>query len=267
MSDFASALYVGVVAHRRLRPKKHALRYRTYALLVDLDELPALDGALRLFSRNRFNLFSFHDRDYGVGDATPLREQVERHMRAAGLTPDGGAIRLLTMPRILGFAFNPLSLYFCHASNGAIRAILYEVNNTFGQRHSYFLPVDGERGAPIRQSCAKQFYVSPFMAMDMAYDFTVAPPAETVSITVVERDGAGVTLTATQDQSRVPLTDRALARVFITHPLLTLKVVAAIHFEALLLWAKGMRLQARPPAPEQAVTIQPAGEGVRLHRE
>jgi DUF1365 family protein len=256
MSALTTSLYVGAVTHRRHRPKRHALRYRTYALFVDLDELPAVDRALRLFSHNRFNIFSLYDRDYGSGDGQPMRTRIERCMQAAGLAPDGGAIRLLTMPRILGYAFNPLSLYFCYARDGALRAILYEVNNTFGQRHSYFLPVAGGQGEIIRQSCKKQFYVSPFMGMDTTYEFVVAPPGETFLITVIERDQAGAILTATQAQSRVALSDAALARVFFSHPLLTLKVIAGIHFEALRLWAKGLRLQTRPPAPEQPVSIQ-----------
>ena len=248
-----SALYVGQVTHRRLRPRKHALRYRTFALLLDLDELPALAARFRLFSHNSFNLFSFFDRDYGSGPA-PLREQIEGHARQAGLNLDGGPIRLLTMPRILGYAFNPLSLYFCHGGNGELLAILYEVNNTFGQRHSYFIPVEAAAAGPIRQSCAKQFYVSPFMAMDMVYEFTVVPPGEKVSIAIVERDRQGVVLTATQAQDRIALTDAALARVFFSHPLLTLKVVVGIHLEALVLWIKGLRLQIRPPPPDQPVT-------------
>jgi len=255
MNDFASALYVGQVTHHRLRPKRHELRYRTYAMLIDLDELPRLGRALRLFSHNGFNIFSVRDRDFGSGELAPLRRQVERHMHEAGLTPDGGAIRLLTMPRILGYAFNPLSVYFCHARDGALKAILYEVNNTFGQRHSYFLPVDGPAGGLIRQRCAKELYVSPFMAMDMAYEFVIAPPGETVSIAVVERDHEGVILTATQKQSRVPLSDAALSRVFFSHPLLTLKVIGGIHFEAARLWAKGLRIVPRPPAPDQPVTV------------
>jgi DUF1365 family protein len=253
MSAPGSALYVGEVAHRRLRPRKHALRYRTFALLLDLDELPELARRLRLFSHNAFNLFSFHDSDYGSGTA-PLRDEIEGHARAAGLDLHGGKIRLLTMPRILGYAFNPLSLYFCNDRSGRLLAILYEVNNTFGQRHSYLIPVEPAAAGPIRQSCAKQFYVSPFMAMDMVYEFTVSPPEDKVSIAIVERDRQGVVLTAIQAQDRVALTDAALARVFFSHPLLTLKVVVGLHLEALVLWIKGMRLQVRPPPPEQSVT-------------
>jgi DUF1365 family protein len=253
MNNANSGLYVGQVTHRRLRPRKHALRYRTFALLLDLDELTGLGGRLRLFSHNRFNLFSFFDSDYGSG-STPLREQIEGCAREAGLDLDGGPIRLLTMPRILGYAFNPISAYFCHGRDGKLQAILYEVNNTFGQRHSYFIPVEATESGPVRQSCAKRFYVSPFMAMDMVYEFTVTPPGEKVSIAIVERDGKGVALTATQAQTRIELTDAALAKVFFSHPLLTLKVVVGIHIEALALWIKGMRLQVRPPPPSESVT-------------
>ncbi|WP_158812620.1 DUF1365 domain-containing protein [Methylocapsa sp. S129] len=253
MNALKSGLYVGQVTHRRLRPRKHALRYRTFALLLDLDELPELVGRLRLLSRNSFNLFSFFDCDYGSGSKS-LREQVEGHARQAELDLDGGPIRLLTMPRILGYAFNPISLYFCHSRGGELRAILYEVNNTFGQRHSYFIPVEEGEVGPISQFCAKQFYVSPFMAMDMTYEFTVTPPGEKVSIAIVERDRQGVVLTATQAQDRLELTDAALGKVFFSHPLLTLKVIVGIHLEALVLWVKGMRLQVRPPPPDQPVT-------------
>lgn len=253
MSARNSAIYVGTVNHKRLRPRRHALRYRTFALLLDLDELPALSRSLCLLSHNSFNLFSFFDRDYGCG-SSPLREQIESHARQAGLQPDGGPIRLLTMPRILGYAFNPISVYFCHHRNGALMAIVYEVNNTFRQRHSYFIPVEAIEDGLVRQSCAKKFFVSPFMAMDMEYEFTVAPPGRNLSIAIVETDRQGVVLTATQAQTRVELTDLALARVFISHPLLTLKVVVGIHLEALALWVKGMRVQVRPPPPDQPVT-------------
>ena len=156
-----SALYVGTVMHQRLRPARHRLRYRMFSLLLDLDELSALARRLRWFSLNRFNVFSLHERDYGdvrsAADGAGLRACVERQLRAAGL-PAGGAIRLLTMPRILGYAFNPLSVYFCDDADGALQALIYEVNNTFGERHSYLIEVDaGERdGGAIVQRCAKR---------------------------------------------------------------------------------------------------------------
>jgi DUF1365 family protein len=253
----ASALYIGHVAHRRVRPRAHALRYRLFSLLLDLDEIDRLAARLRLFSRNRFNLFSFHDRDHAGGTAEPLRVQIERHLRAAGL-PTGGAIRLLTMPRMLGFAFNPLSVYFCHARNGRLAAILYEVNNTFGERHSYLLPADAGADGTIRHGCAKTFHVSPFMAMDMTYAFRVAPPGERLGIAITGADRDGTIITAVLSSRREDLTDAALARAFLTHPLLTAKVVAGILWEALKLWGKGVRIHAHPAPPAHPVTAYPA---------
>lgn len=253
------ALYVGRVMHQRLKPARHRLQYRVFSLLVDIDVLPALARRLRLFSLNRFNLFSLHERDYGAGEGVGLREHVEQQLRAAGLA-SGGAIRLLTMPRILGYAFNPLSVYYCERPGGGLQAILYEVNNTFGQRHSYLIAVDeAQREAMhIDQRCAKRFHVSPFMDLDMRYAFRVELPAAdrpglAVGITVADNDGP--TLVARFDANRKPLSDGALVRVFVTHPLLTLKVVVAIHWEALRLWLKGAPFRRCPPAPAQPVTI------------
>jgi hypothetical protein len=254
-----SALYTGTVMHQRLRPARHRLRYRMFSLLVDLDELAPLAQRLSLFSLNRFNLFSLHERDYGAGDGRGLRVHVERQLLAASLRT-GGAIRLLSMPRILGYAFNPLSVYFCHHPEGGLQAILYEVNNTFGERHSYLVAVDESQrdGAQVTQRCAKQLHVSPFLAMEMAYGFFVEPPAIDKSglrIRVTAEDAEGVVLTASFDARQQALSDAALARVFLSHPLLTLKVMAAIHWEALRLWFKGVRPHRHLPAPTQAVTI------------
>ncbi|MEF7615865.1 DUF1365 family protein [Aquincola sp. MAHUQ-54] len=254
-----SALYTGVVTHQRLRPMRHRLRYRVYSLLLDVDELPALSRRLRLFSLNRFNLFSLHERDHGDGSGLGLRAYVEGRLHEAGIEA-GGAIRLLTMPRILGYAFNPLSVYFCDGPDGTLRAILYEVNNTFGQRHSYLIEVDeGQRGAGrITQGCAKQFHVSPFLGLAMGYRFDIRPPkaeGEGLRIGVTAHDDEGPVLVAHYGARRRPLGDAALARVFLTHPLLTLKVIAAIHWEALRLWAKGARVQPQPAAPARPVTV------------
>jgi DUF1365 family protein len=164
------------------------------------------------------------------------------------------------MPRILGYAFNPLSVYFCHHPDGGLQAILYEVNNTFGERHSYLIPVpESERDAErISQACAKKFHVSPFLAMAMAYRFRIDPPRpdrERLHVGVTAEGAEGVVLAARFDARRRPLSDAMLARVFLSFPFLTLKVVAAIHWEALRLWFKGIRPHRHPPAPEQAVTI------------
>ncbi|MDM0068757.1 DUF1365 family protein [Variovorax sp. J31P207] len=255
-----SALYVGSVMHQRLRPVRHRLDYRLFSLLLDLDELADLDRRLRLFSLDRFNLFSLHQADYG--DGRGLRAHVERQLAAAGL-PIGGPIRLLSMPRILGHAFNPLSVYFCLRPDGVLQAILYEVNNTFGERHGYLIPVDEAeaRGERIRQQCDKRFHVSPFLGLEMRYDFRVTPPRAdraTLALGVSASDEGGALLHAHLEAQRRPLGDAALLRVFFTHPLLTLKVVAGIHWEAAKLFMRGLRLHARPAPPATPVSITKA---------
>jgi hypothetical protein len=250
-----SALYAGTVIHQRLRPKRHRLKYRLAQGLFDLDELDGVAGKLRFLSRNRFNLFAFHDRDYGDGSDTPLREQIEAHLRAAGLAPDGGPIRLLAMPRVLGHIFNPIAIWFCHRSDGSLLAIIYEVTNTLKQRHSYLIPVTDGADGTIRQSCAKTLYVSPFMDMDMAYDFAIRPPGEKVQIVVNGRDGEGPLISASFAGRRRLLTDGALLGIFFTIPFVTLKTVAGIHWEALKLWLKGIRIRRAPAPPEAKVTL------------
>jgi uncharacterized protein len=256
-----STLYVGSVMHRRLRPRRHRLRYRVFWMLLDLDEIDRLPRALRLFSRNRFNAVSFYDADHGDGSSTPLRAQIERHLAAAGIARGGGAIRLLCMPRIFGYGFNPLSVYFCYERNGLLAAILYEVHNTFGERHSYLIPTGRHvsagnfADAVIDQKCPKVFYVSPFMDMAMTYQFRVTAPQERVSVAISTADADGVMLVAALSANRRALTDAALLHVLVTHPLLTLRVVGAIHWHALRLLLKGVRLRARPQPPAAPVTV------------
>lgn len=250
-----SALFPGHVTHARLKPKQHRLAYRIYSLLLDLDELDALDRRLRLFSVDRFNLFSFRRKDRGNRSGSELRAQVEDAMRGVGLTPDGGAIRLLTMPRLLGFAFNPLSVYFCHDRMQTLVGILWEVDNTFGERHAYMIPVESPAGSEIVQHCDKAFYVSPFMDMQLRYRFQVMAPTQTLSIKIDTFDDDGLVLTARHLARRQELTDAALLRAFFAIPLLTLRVIGGIHWEALKIWLKGVRLRARPAPPDRPVTF------------
>ncbi len=239
-----SALYPGLVTHARTRPRRHELSYRVYMMLVDLDELPALDARFRWFSRGRFNLLSFDARDHGDG-VTPLRDWVRAQLSAAGIVAEG-AVRVLCYPRVLGSVFNPISVFFCHGADGQLAAMLYEVNNTFGQRHVYAIAVEDAQARPIRQSCDKALYVSPFMGMDMRYDFVVRPPAAEVAVTVRGSDAEGILIVANFAGRRRELSDRALLGVFFRYPLLALKVVAGIHWEALKLVLKGVRLTRRP---------------------
>jgi uncharacterized protein len=243
-----SALYVGTVMHRRLRPRRHQFRYRAFWLLLDLDELAALSSRLRFFSHNRPNLLSLHDTDHGDGTTTPLRLQVERQLATVGVDIEGGTIKLLCMPRTFGHNFNPLSVYFCHDAIGTLAALIYQVHNTFGERHSYVLPV--ERGAEaIYQHCEKRLYVSPFLEMNLQYKFRVKPPVEDVTIAIHAQDRAGVVFTGALTGSRQELSDWRLVRVLLRIPLVTIKVIAAIHWEALRLWLKGTRVVPRSESP------------------
>lgn len=253
MSELRSALYAGKVMHQRLKPRWHRLSYRMFFLLLDLDEIEVLSKRLRLLSHNRFNLFGFVDRDHGDGSGGSLKAYVERQLDMAGIET-GGPIRLLSMPRMLGYAFNPLSIYFCHNRKGDPTAILYEVNNTFGERHSYLIPISEAHEGTVRQHCDKRLYVSPFMAMGMDYRFRIGLPGDNVAVHITGSDGQGPLIVASFSGKRRALTDAALGRAFLSYPMLTLKVIAGIHWEALLLWAKGVRLQKRPAPPRHPVT-------------
>ena len=256
MSETHSALYAGSVSHQRFAPKPHRLRYSMFQLLLDLDEAQTLARRLRLFSVNRFNVFSHHDRDHGEGRPGALRAWVEDTLQESGIAIDGGRILLLCMPRLFGHVFNPLSLYFCHRPDGELAAVLCEVNNTFGERHSYLIEADPLAKGVIRQSCAKAFHVSPFMDMAMTYEFELTEPGEGIRTTVRGSDPRGAPLiVASYVGRRRMLSDGALLGILIGFPLQTLKVVAAIHFEALRLWLKGVKLRPRPPAPPTPLTL------------
>lgn len=248
-----SGLYEGVVGHTRIAPREHRLRYRVFFLYLDLDEVAALDRRLALFSAGRFNLVSFAERAHGDGSGRPLKAQIEAELAKAGLAY-GGPIRLLAMPRILGKGFNPLTVYFCHRRDGTLSAMLYEVNNTFGERHSYLIPAAEDHGM-VRQHCQKAFYVSPFMDFDLAYAFRVRPPGETVQVAIDVSDTKEMVLSANFLGRRRRLTDVNLLKAWATHPWMTLGVFAAIHVEALKYWLKGGKLRPRPAAPERRVTV------------
>jgi DUF1365 family protein len=249
----ASALYTGLVSHRRTRPAVHALRYRVFMVLLDLDEAACLNRRLRLFRMDRRGVLSFHQKDHGDGSAGGLRAWVDGHLVSAGLAA-GGAIRVFCMPRVLGYAFNPLTVFFCHAPDGKLQATVYEVNNTFGQRHAYVLPVGGRQDI-VAQECDKAFHVSPFMDMGLRYRFRIIPPHEDVSIGIQVLDGQGIILAASFSGDRQALTDRAVLREILAMPLQGAKVVAGIHWEAAKLWLKGMKLRPAPPLPAHPVSI------------
>ena len=254
MTEFRSGLYAGSVFHRRFRPREHSLKHSLFQLLLDLDELSALDQSLTLFSVDRFNLFSFRAADHGDGSGD-LRGWVEAEANKAGVDIAGGAVRMLSIPRILGHAFNPISVYFCHDRSGALAVLIYQVNNTFGERHSYVIAVEDPSAPVVRQACRKRFHVSPFMDLDMNYQFAVQPPGEAVSVRVDASDAEGSKIaTAFSGERREP-TDGALLRAFLGQPLMTLKVVVGIAWGALRLRTKGIAYRPKPAPPCEATTV------------
>ncbi|MEM7226046.1 MAG: DUF1365 domain-containing protein [Pseudomonadota bacterium] len=252
-----SCLYFGRVVHQRRLPFAHRLDYRVFSLYLDIGEVAQVSRRLRLFSHNRWNLFSFHDRDHGAEDGGDLRSWIDRRLAEAGIDLQGGSVRLLCFPRLLGYAFNPLAIWFCYHRDGRLLAVLYEVRNTFGQKHGYLISVDPARapGDPVEQACDKGFYVSPFIEMAATYHFRLQEPDERLSVLIRQRITEGEILMASQVGRRQPLDDKVLLRAFFAFPLMTLKVIAAIHWQALKIWRKGAKLQPRPPAPEASVTL------------
>lgn len=234
-----SALYAGHVVHDRARPRRHRLRYRIFMLLLDLDEIDALDARLKRFSRGRFNLIGFHDRDHLDDPAGVLKDEVLAKLRSRGLT--AARVSVLAMPRILGKGFNPLSVFFCHDRAGRLVATVHAVRNTFGQRHDYVLPADKVRGGWVEQGAGKAFYVSPFLPMDLRYAFEIRPPGEAVHVGVDVADEAGLVLAATFSGERRDLTDATIWKALAGHPWQVAGVLAAIHWEALKILLKGFR--------------------------
>jgi DUF1365 family protein len=249
----AATLYFGDVMHARLKPVGHRFSYRVMSLLVDIDRLAEADQLSPLFGVNRPAFYGFHEKDHGDRDGSSLRAYVHRCGTGLGIDLAAGRVLLLCYPRLLGYAFNPLSVYLCYRADGGLALILYEVRNTFGEMHCYALPVRPGDISPagVRQQHDKLFYVSPFIAMAMRYHFRVSFPGHAFKLRILETDGEGPLLAATFNGRRRALTTAALARSFFALPLVTFKIVAAIHWEALRLWLRGARLVPRPPAMQQ----------------
>ena len=243
----ASCLYLGEVMHQRLRQVVYRFTYKVFSLCVDLDELPALHRRLRFFSHNRFNLFSLHDRDHGPRDGSALRPWLERLLDARGIALDGGRVQLLCFPRVLGYVFNPMCVWYCRHRNGSLRAVVCEVRNTFGGMHHYVLTAGGRpMDWRAEYRARKVFHVSPFIQPEAEYRFHFQKPGQRVRVFIDERvDGAGL-LKASIGGERLPLTDAGLLRMFLRLPFMTFKIIAMIHWQAVKIWLKGGRFHRMP---------------------
>ena len=257
-----SALYLGLVMHCRFLPKRHQFRYRVASLLVDLDELETLDRGMRWFSVDRFNLFSFHQRDHGPRDGSALKPWVEAAFAAQGCAIAGGRVLAFCFPRTLGYVFDPLTVYWGYRADGSLAGVLYEVKNTFGDQHCYFVPAPADRaaGEPLVQEARKIFHVSPFFDLSGAYRFRTDEPGERLRLLIrlVGDDGQD-RMIATHAAHRRPLSDASLVRTLFTHPMNTIKVIGGIHWEALRLWMKKATFHSRPGPPKQPISRGHAG--------
>lgn len=243
-----SCLYECRVMHHRFSPKVHRFTYRIFLAAIDLDELEPLDR-VGLFSVNGANLFSFREADYlptgepihnGSGEpkaaSGSLRSRVEGFMAGHGVDMAGGSVTLVTLPRVLGYAFNPVSFYFCRDRDGRPVGSIAEVTNTFKEMKPYFVPHTS--GPSFRARVPKQFYVSPFSDVDVSFDFNLGLPGDLLGVQIDDYDQGVRTLTSVLRGTRRPFTCGMLARFFVTHPLVTVKVIASIHLHAVALWMK-----------------------------
>ena len=257
-SDSRPCLYQGHVMHMRLTPFAHRFRYRVFSMLLDIDRLEEVLRPLRLLRLDRFGLMSFHRRDHGPRDGSDLRPWVDAELARHG-RPPAARVWLLSFPRLLGYVFNPLSVYFCEDEDGRLTSVVYEVKNTFGDQHVYVAAAEPATDGAARHGQDKGFFVSPFIGMEQTYRFTVRPPSERLALKIRQHDRTGPWLIATQSGRRRPLTDLELLRQWLLHPLMTVKVFAAIHWQALRLWLKGARFhpyRGPYPASEPAPTAQ-----------
>lgn len=262
-----ASLYLGDVMHARMKPVAHRFTYRVFSLLIDADHLAEASALSSLFSIGRFNLVSFHPKDHGPRDGSSLGDYARGILAQAGVATDGARVLVLAYPRILGYSFNPLTVFFVYAPEGQLLGVLYEVRNTFGEWHTYVAPVKpGElTAAGLRQERDKIFYVSPFNGMEMRYLFRIKPPHERVALRILETDQDGPILAATFAGERADLTTWTLLETCISLPLMTLKVILGIHWEALRLYIKGMRLVPRPKPPEVLSFSDPLAEDRAAH--
>ena len=239
-----SSIYIGNVIHKRFKPKVHFFKYKVFSILLDLSEINLLDKSLKIFSYNKFNIISFYDLDHGPRDGTSLKEWVIKNLIENKINTEEIKIKLLCYPRIFGYVFNPLSVFFIYNKKSELISILYEVKNTFGEQHTYIFKIN-ENDNLIKNTCKKKFHVSPFIEMNCTYFFKILKPNNKISLIIDQYDDEGKLLYASQDGKAKDFNEKNLIISYISHPLMTLKIIAAIHYEALKLWLKGIKIIKR----------------------
>ena len=235
-----SSIYNGTVIHKRFKPKTHYFKYSVFSLLIDLSELETLDKKIKFFSFNKFNLISFFEKDHGSRDGSSLIKWVKKNLYENNIQYNNITIKLLCYPRIFGYVFNPLSVFFIYDNNEKLISILYEVKNTFGEQHTYIFKVENDSKL-FQHNCAKKFHVSPFIEMNCNYFFRILKPGEKISVIIDQYQTDEKILYASQDGKRVDFTSKELLKSYLKHPLMTFKIISAIHYEAFKLWTKGIK--------------------------
>lgn len=275
--DFGSrsCLYDCRVLHHRLAPRNHRFEYGLFLLCVDLDELPELDRTRRLLSWNRRNLYEFRDSDHfppehTVRGGSPggLRQSLRDWLAADGCpVPEDARIRLLTLPRVAGYLFNPVSFYFVQARDGTPLTAVAEVGNTFGEMKPFRVPVAPDGTSRFRRVVPKHFYVSPFSPLDLCFDFRLQEPGDRLELVIndVTADGRTV-LISTLSGRRRPLTDGQLLRLTARYPLVTLRVITLIHWQALRLWLRRLPWFPKAGRPEDQRGVLRPHASLRAHR-
>ncbi len=251
----SSSIYNGNVIHKRFKPKKHFFKYKVFSLFLDLSELKELHNKLNFFSLNKFNLISFYEKDHGERDGSSLLDWVKNNLKSNSISTDNIKVKLLCYPRILGYVFNPLSIFFVYDNDENLISILYEVNNTFGEQHTYVFKIEGENKL-IQNNCSKKFHVSPFIEMDCNYFFRILNPGDKLSVIIDQYDQEGKILFASQDGVRSDLTNKNLMNSYLKHPLMTFKIISAIHFEAFKLWIKGIKFVKKKLKIKNNITVE-----------
>ncbi|MEM7306976.1 MAG: DUF1365 domain-containing protein [Planctomycetota bacterium] len=243
----ASAIYEGRVYHRRLEPRPHAFEYGLFLLYLDLDELPEVFTRSRLFSDRRLRPLRFARGDYLAPAERPLQDVARDRVEAALGRRPGGAVRLLTQVRTFGYVFNPVSFYYCFAADGELDAVVAEITNTpWGERHAYVLDARRAEEPGVRARFEKAFHVSPFFDLDQTYDWRFSAPGERLDVHMTNLQEERAVFHAGMTCERRELSPAALRRALVRHPLLTLRVHAAIYLQAALLWRKRAPFYVHP---------------------